>query len=172
MAGKDKQCYVCGALNESNATRCSACGAAIESNDVDISSLQVSRDGLHQESFSWPWMGISTAVFALAIGVALVALPSVLSNYDPQGFYGVLIAASLFFLSAVGVAIASPNHTLLEPAVGAAVMVAPTLAYVASISDVYPLTPLAGFFGGTLVILVALFGAMIGEMVQLKRSGP
>ncbi len=172
MAATDQvQCFICGASNDAHLARCGSCGASLDAGMAELSgAIEAPTGGLYQETFSWRAVVVSAVALLVLVTFVLALLPAVVAGFDPQGFYGVLIAAAIYFLVALIVANRSSVATLVEPAVAALAVVVPTLFYLSYISDVHHISMLTHFFGGALMVLVALFGAIIGEKAQLRRA--
>ncbi len=165
-------CPICGAKNPSNVERCQSCGARIEvfkrgeglSEDEELER----RD--QQEGFEWKWAGISSAIYLTLQAIILVALPFVISTYDPQGLPGLMISAGVWFVGGLIVGVISPGKTFIEPAVGACIAVGPTIGWLVYIADVHQLSVLAYIVGGILGVMVTLFGAYLGERIQMSMG--
>ncbi len=172
MAAEEQiQCFICGASNDAHLARCGSCGASLDAGMADLSgAIEAPSGGIYQETFSWRAVAVSAVALLVLVSFALGLLPALVASFDPQGFYGVLIAAAIYFLVALVVANRASVATLVEPAVAALAVVVPTLLYLGYISDVHRLSMLTHFFGGALMVLVALFGAIIGEKAQLRRA--
>lgn len=165
-------CPMCGFKNPANAARCASCGARVES----LSSTDLTEEELHarrhqQEGFEWKWVAVSFAIYMVLQAIVLVALPMVIYQYDPQGAPGLLISAGVWFVGGIVVGWVSPGKTFLEPAVGALAAAVPTIAYLLHISEVQPLSLLAGIIGGLLGVMITLFGAFLGEKIQGGSRG-
>ena len=66
----------------------------------------------------------------------------------------------------------SPGKTFLEPAVGAALACVPTITYLRAITpEGFEASMLAYVVAGVLGIMVSLFGAFIGERIQMNTHG-
>lgn len=165
-------CPMCGFKNPANAARCASCGAKVEalsSSDLTEEELQARRH--QQDGFEWKWVFVSFAIYMVMQAIVLAVLPLFIYQYDPQGAPGLLISAGVWFVGGIVVGFVSPGKTFLEPAVGALIAAIPTIAYLLSISEVQPLSLLAGIIGGLLGVMITLFGAFIGEKIQGGSRG-
>ncbi len=91
MAAETIACGVCGAENDKAHKRCQSCGAKLE----ELTAVELSEDELHarryaQDHFIWKWVFVALAVYVPLEAILLVALPKVISTYDPQGLPGIL----------------------------------------------------------------------------------
>jgi len=64
----------------------------------------------------------------------------------------------------------SPGKTFIEPSVGAAVAVLPTVAWLIHISDVREVSHISYLIFGALGVMMTLIGALIGEKIQIRRE--
>jgi hypothetical protein len=155
---------MCGFKNPESIERCRSCGAKVE----ELSSTYSDEDGnerrYQQDNFEWKWAIRSAIAFLAAQIVILVGLPFAISTFDPQGLAGLLISVGIFLLGGVGVGVISPGKTFLEPAVGALIAVIPTASYLAVTTPAgFQPTLLAYIVAGSLGVMLALFGAFLGE---------
>ncbi|MCA9529797.1 MAG: zinc ribbon domain-containing protein [Myxococcales bacterium] len=170
MAGETMICSVCGATNQADNTRCESCGARLDAiSQVELSAEEAEARRYQQDSFAWKWVVFALGWDLVVGAIVLVALPFVLPTYDPQGVWGLLIAAGIWTLGAVIVGFLSPNKTFIEPTVAALIALPPTMAYLASIADVYKLSTMSYIIGGLIGVMLALMGAFVGEFVQARR---
>ena len=66
----------------------------------------------------------------------------------------------------------SPGKTFLEPAVGALMAVVPTVGFLMLITpEGFDPSLIAYIVGGLLGVMISLFGAFIGEKVQMMVRG-
>jgi hypothetical protein len=180
MAGaKDELiCHVCGFKNAPDAERCVSCGAKLEELSAAYSAEEAADRKDQQRGFSPLWAAISFAVYVALQAVFLAALPAVIDAYDPQGFTALMISMAVWFAGGVLVGVISPGKTFLEPAVGAALAIAPTVWWISTFTpdagDHYAgpgelgfgLTMPAYVIGGLLGAMISLFGAFLGEKLQ------
>ena len=173
MAANDPiVCPMCGFRNPPNAARCASCGARIEAGTASGLTAEEERARKYQQqSFEWKWAFVSFGIYGILQAIILVALPFVISSYDPQGTAGMLISAAVWFVGGIIVGVISPGKTFVEPAVGALIAVVPTVAWLIHITDIYsipvPLYIVAGLMG----VMITLFGAFIGEKIQMSTRG-
>jgi len=172
MAAQDIICHMCGFKNPGNAQRCSACGAKLETlGPADLTAEELEAKRHQQEGFEWKWAFVAFAVYMVLQGLVLVALDFVIDAYDPQGLPGLLISAAVWFVGGIIVGFISPGKTFIEPAVGALFAVVPTVAWLMHIDQVYQLSILAYVIGGLLGVMITLFGAFLGEKLQMSTRG-
>ncbi len=164
-------CTVCGAKNPADLPRCRSCGARLEKLDRELSPEELEARRYQQDSFEWKWVGVSFGVYFLLQAFFLALLPLFLSSYDPQGLPGLGISVGVWFVGGIVVGFISPGKTFLEPAVGALLAVIPTILWLMHIADVYQLSMLAYAVGGLIGVFVTLFGAFLGERIQMASSG-
>lgn len=168
MASNEVVCAVCGANNPANIARCRSCGAKLEALGAGALTEEEERAReLQQEGFEWKWVFVAFAIYMVLQAAILVGLRFVISSYDPQGLPGLLISAGVWFVGGIIVGAISPGKTFIEPAVGALLAVAPTIAYLMWIADVYKLSLLAYVIAGLLGVMMTLVGAFIGEKLQM-----
>jgi hypothetical protein len=163
---------MCGFKNPSTAKRCSSCGARVEA----YGSAELTADEEHakrhqQEGFEWKWTFISFFIYFVLQAFILGVLPLVINSYDPQGLPGLLISAGVWFVGGMVVGFISPGKTFLEPTVGALFAAIPTIAWIAYISDVRQLSTPAYIIAGLLGVMITLFGAFLGEKIQMGTRG-
>jgi hypothetical protein len=173
MAPKEIICSVCGFKNAANATRCVSCGAKLEAlGPADYAEEENAARRHQQEGFEWKWALVAFGVYFVLQALFLGALPLVIASYDPQGLPGLGISVAVWFFGGILVGALSPGKTFLEPAVGALIAVAPTIAYLMWITpDGFKPSFLAYVFGGLIGAMLSLFGAFIGEKVQMSARG-
>lgn len=173
MAAAETNCPMCGFQNASNVGRCVSCGAKLEALGSRELTEEEERATRHQQqSFEWKWAFIAFAIYLTFQAIILVALRFVISTYDPQGLPGLLLSAGVWFVGGIVVGAISPGKTFVEPAVGALLAVVPTIAYLMWIADVYQLSVLAYVIGGLLGVMATLFGAFLGEKIQMGGGRP
>lgn len=168
MAEPEISCAVCGFANTVSTERCKSCGAKVEALDSTYTAEEILARRYQQDSFAWRWTAIAAGVFLGLQATILVGLPVVISTFDPQGLAGLAISALVWFFGGIAVGVASPGKTFIEPAAGAMVAVPPTIAYLV-------LTTPAGFQPSLMAyivfsllgVMLALFGAFIGERLQM-----
>ena len=163
-------CPMCGFDNQAGAKRCVSCGAKIEAYGAgEYTEEEALARRFEQESFEWRWAGIACGIFLGLQVIALVVLPLVIQTFDPQGLAGLGISVGIWFLGGIVMGVVSPGKTFLEPAVGAAIASLPTIAYQRAITpEGFEPSMLAYIVAGLLGIMFALFGAYIGERIQMS----
>ncbi|HEY2735355.1 MAG TPA: hypothetical protein VGI70_15265, partial [Polyangiales bacterium] len=148
--------------------RCRSCGAKVEELSASYSGGDDDRR-LQQDHFELKWALLASAVYLAAQLVILVGLPFVISTFDPQGLPGLLISVAVWFVGGIVVGLVSPGKTFVEPAVGALIAVIPTVTYLAiTTPDGFQPSLLAYIVTALLGVMIALFGAFIGEKLQMS----
>ncbi len=167
-------CPMCGFENQAGATRCVSCGAKIEAFGAgEYTEEESLARRFEQEDFEWKWAGIACGVYVAMQTVFLVILPLIISSFDPQGLAGLGISVAIWFLGGIVMGLISPGKTFLEPAVGAAIAAIPTIMYQRAITpEGFEPSMLAYIVAGVLGIMISLFGAFIGERIQMAGGKP
>lgn len=172
MAATETVCPMCGFKNAATQKRCVSCGARLESVGGDDLSADEEHERRHQqEKFEWKWVFVAFGVYVTLQAVFLVALPFVISTYDPQGPNGLFISAAVWFVGGIVVGMVSPGKTFIEPAVGALLAVIPTVAWLQQITDIYQMSVMLYIVGGLIGVMLTLFGAFLGEKIQMSTRG-
>jgi DNA-directed RNA polymerase subunit RPC12/RpoP len=173
MAASDEiTCPMCGFKNPADAGRCSSCGAKVEALVASYSDEEVHARRYQQEDFEWKWALMASGVYLVLQALILAGLPLVIRAFDPQGLDGLLISVLVWFLGGIAVGVISPGKTFVEPAVGALIAVLPTLSYVSlTTPDGFQPTLLAYIVCAMLGVMIALFGAFLGEKIQMSTRG-
>jgi 4-amino-4-deoxy-L-arabinose transferase-like glycosyltransferase len=163
-------CPMCGFENQGGATRCVSCGAKIEAFGAgEYTEEESLARRFEQEDFEWKWAGIACGVYVALQTVFLVIFPLLISSFDPQGLAGLGISVVIWFFGGIVMGIISPGKTFLEPAVGAAIAALPTILYQRAITpEGFEPSLLAYIVSGVLGIMISLFGAFIGERIQMS----
>jgi DNA-directed RNA polymerase subunit RPC12/RpoP len=172
MAPKEIVCPMCGFKNPSTAARCASCGARVEAlGAADLTEEEEYEKRHQQDSFEWKWAFISFAVYLGLQLVFLVGLDIVIDALDFQGLPGMMVSAVIWFIGGIIVGFISPGKTFIEPAVGALLAVVPTILWLLSIDIIAQLSVLAYIIAGLLGVMVTLFGAFLGEKIQMATRG-
>jgi hypothetical protein len=172
MVAKEITCPICGYKNRSEAERCRSCGAKVEAYTAEYTAEEVQKKRYQQESFEWKWAAVAFGVYLTVQAIFLAILPLVIPTYDPQGLPGLMMSIAIWFIGGIVVGVVSPGKTFVEPAVGALIAAVPTLGYLGAITPAgFQPTILAYIVGGMLGVMVALFGAFIGERIQMGSHG-
>lgn len=170
---KEIVCHVCGFKNQPDAERCVSCGAKLEAVGAEYTAEEAASRANQQEGFSPLWVAISCVIYLAVQAVFIGALPLVIPTYDPQGFPGLAISAVVWFFGGIAVGFISPGKTFLEPAVGAVIAVAPTIAFLKYITpEAFEPSVLSYAVGGIIGVMLSLFGAFLGEVLQRNLRGP
>ena len=167
-------CPMCGFENQHGASRCVSCGAKIEAFGVgEYTEEEAFARRFEQETFEWRWAAITCGVYLAVQAFVLVLLPLVISSFDPQGLAGLGISVVIWFLAGIVMGVVSPGKTFLEPAVAAAVAALPTIAYLRAVTpEGFEPSMMAYIVFGLLGIMISLFGAFIGERIQMGSGKP
>lgn len=166
-------CLMCGFENQPGAHRCVSCGAKIEALGAgEYTEEEAIARRFEQEDFEWKWAGIASSVYLGFQALFLMILPLIISTFDPQGLAGLGISVVIWFVGGIAVGAISPGKTFLEPAAGAALAMIPTIGYQRWITpEGFEPSMLAYIVAGLLGIMIALFGAFVGERVQMHKQG-
>jgi len=173
MASTDEiTCHMCGFKNPADAGRCRSCGAKVEHLTATYTEEEQYARRYQQEDFEWKWALMAGGAYLGLQALILVLLPKVISSFDPQGFPGLLISVVVWFFGGIGVGVLSPGKTFVEPAVGALIAVTPTIAYLALMTpEGFQPSLLAYIVGAIMGVMISLFGAFIGEKIQMNTRG-
>jgi DNA-directed RNA polymerase subunit RPC12/RpoP len=172
MAAKEIVCPMCGFKNPSTAARCSSCGARVEALGAgDLTEEEEYARRHQQDNFEWKWAFISFGIYLTLQVVFLIGLDLAVEVIDFQGLPGMVISAGIWFVGGILVGFISPGKTFIEPAVGAFLAVIPTILWLLHIDIVAQLSPLAYIIGGLLGVMITLFGAFLGEKIQMMTRG-
>jgi len=173
MASQEIVCPMCGHKNAANVARCVACGAKLESlGNVEYTEEEELARRHQQEGFEWKWAILSFVVYLILQAIILGVLPRILSFYDPQGLAGLMISVVVWFVGGIVVGAISPGKTFVEPAVGALIAVVPTIGFLMVITpEGFDPSLIAYIVGGLLGVMISLFGAFIGEKIQMVAKG-
>lgn len=173
MAANEIICPVCGSKNAANQARCVSCGARLEAHGAaEYTEEELAARKHQQEGFEWKWAIMAFVVYLVLQAVILGALPMVITAFDPQGINGLFISVGVWFFGGILVGVVSPGKTFLEPAVGAAFAIVPTVAYLMFITpEGFEPSFLAYIVLGLLGAMISLLGAFIGEKIQMTMRG-
>ncbi len=173
-AEQEITCPMCGFKNPQAVERCRSCGAKVEALTTSYTEEEAHARRYQQEHFEWKWALTAAGVYLLAQTIILVGLPFLISSFDPQGLPGLLISVGVWFLGGVAVGVISPGKTFVEPAIGALIAVIPTVSYLAlTTPDGFQPTLLAYIVTALLGVMISLFGAFLGEKIQMTSArGP
>jgi hypothetical protein len=113
-----------------------------------------------QTGFAWRWVVLSLGVFLL-----VQMLPLLVLRID--GWAGIGVSVSVWFVGGLVVGFVSPGKTILEPAVAAFATSGPTMLYLYVVTP-RGLGPSAMSYGiaGAVGTMLGLFGARLGETIQ------
>ena len=162
-------CPMCGFKNPADRERCQSCGARVESLGGSYHDDDSRVRRYQQDDFEWKWALIATGVFSVLQGVTLGVLPKIISAFDPQGLPGLMLSVPVAFVGGVIMGVVSPGKTFVEPAVGAMLATVPMIAIISAITPdgAFEPTLLAYVICATMGIMMALFGAFLGEKLQM-----
>jgi hypothetical protein len=163
---------MCGFNNPADEARCSSCGARVEALRVSYSDDEALRRRYQQEDFEWTWTALAAGVSAGLQALVLGLLPTLIYAFDPQGLSGLMLRVAVFFARGVILGVVSPGKTFVEPAAGSMLAAGPTLALVAMRTpEGFEPTVLAYIVCAVMGVMMALFGAFVGERVQQLGAG-
>jgi drug/metabolite transporter (DMT)-like permease len=167
-AVKEITCPMCGFSNPPDRERCHSCGAKVESLAVQHTAEERHARRHQQEEFHWKWALIGAAVQLVLQAVVLAALPAAIHSFDPQGLPGLMVSVPVMFVGGVVLGLISPDKTFVEPAVAAMLAAVPTSLLVSMRTPQgFEPTFLAYIICAVMGIMMALFGAFLGEKVQM-----
>jgi hypothetical protein len=173
MAAEEITCPVCGFKNPSDQERCRSCGAKVEALGSAYSAEEQYARRYQQDDFEWKWALLAAGVLCVLQAFVLGLLPMVISSFDPQGLAGLMLSVPIFFFGGIGLGALSPGKTFVEPAAGAMMAVVPTLAIVsARTPEGFEATLLAYVVCAAMGVMTALFGAFVGERIQMNAPSP
>lgn len=167
-------CPKCGTENQASEERCKKCGAGIEGEAL-VDDIEAERMHFQQETFSWKWVGISLLVIAglHALLVFVVFQYILITNVWVQ----IAIGLVPYFCGGILIGALSPGKTFLEPLYASilpALVFPPIVEWYnvqaqrpADFSEALTFVSWPSALAPILVaILLALFGAWIGEKIQ------
>jgi hypothetical protein len=103
----------------------------------------------------------------------LGVLPALVRAFDPQSLPGLMLSVPVFFVGGIVLGLVSPGKTFIEPAVGAMIAAVPALTLVAvRTPDGFEPTALAYIVCAVMGVMMALFGAFLGEKMQMGGAAP
>jgi len=172
MAAEEIECHVCGAGNPKASERCRSCGARLSELASELTEEELYARRHQPDGFELRWVFISFGLFLVAAALALALLPLVIPIYDPQGFAGIVITITLWFLGAAAINYISPGKNFLEPPVGGLLAAIPTMIFLSSIADVYQLSSGAYVLGTLMATMMALMGAFVGNLLRGDQPAP
>jgi len=166
-------CPMCGFKNPADRERCQSCGARVEALASSHGDDDAHARRYQQEDFEWKWALIATAVFSALQGLILGVIPLAVRTFDPQGLPGLMLSVPVAFVGGVVMGAISPGKTFVEPAVGAMLASVPMIAIISAITPdgAFQPTLLAYVICATMGIMMALFGAFLGEKIQMGGGG-
>lgn len=173
MAAEEITCPMCGGSNPADLERCRSCGAKIEELRASYTPEEAYARRYQQEDFEWKWALIATALFSALQGFVLGVLPMVIKPFDPQGLAGLMLSVPIAFVGGIALGVISPGKTFVEPAVGAMIAAVPTLTIVSMRTPpgIFQPTVLAYIVCAAMSVMTALFGAFVGEKMQMGGGG-
>jgi len=161
-------CPMCGFKNPADEARCSSCGARVEALRVSYTDDQALKRRYQQDDFEWTWAALAAGVAGGLQALVLGLLPMLIYSFDPQGLSGLMLSVPIFFVAGVVLGAVSPGKTFVEPAAGSMLAAGPTLALVAMRTpEGFEPTVLAYIVCAVMGVMMALFGAFVGEKIQM-----
>jgi hypothetical protein len=172
-AAQEITCPMCGFKNPDDQERCRSCGAKVESLTTNYTAEEAYARRYQQEDFEWKWALLAAALFAGLQAVVLGVLPALVHAFDPQSLPGLMLSVPVFFVGGITLGLVSPGKTFIEPAVGAMIATVPALTLVAMRTpDGFEPTALAYIVCAVMGVMMALFGAFLGEKMQMGGAAP
>jgi DNA-directed RNA polymerase subunit RPC12/RpoP len=171
-AAQEITCPMCGFKNPSEQERCVSCGAKVEALTSSYSSEDEHARRYQQDEFEWKWALIAAGLFTGLQVVVLAVLPKAIASFDPQGLSGLMLSVPVAFVGGIALGLFSPGKTFVEPAVGAMIAAIPTLSLVSlrTPSGAFEPTLLAYIVCAAMGVMTALFGAFLGEKLQMTKA--
>ncbi|QQR90745.1 MAG: zinc finger Ran-binding domain-containing family 2 protein [Myxococcales bacterium] len=164
-------CPMCGFSNEAGSQRCVSCGAKLMMTTAEYASDEGEHRRYQQDGFDWRWVAGSAIAFLVVEILVLVVLPILITPFDPMGITGLVVAVGIWFVGGIIVGVVSPGKTFMEPAVGALVVLGPTIIYQMLITpEGFDSSLLAYLVVGLLGAMWTLFGAFFGEKLQISSG--
>lgn len=133
-------------------------------------------DGRYRkDGFSLPWAGIALLVQAVLTAAIVVGLPMVVSAFDFEGRYGMMIAVPVWFVGGILLGMISPGKTVAEPVVATLLVAIPTVVQLMKSQTVRTLPLFMYVILAVIGLLFTMVGSYIGERIQMgpppKRAG-
>jgi hypothetical protein len=170
-AAQEITCPMCGFKNPDDRDRCQSCGAKVEALSSSYTAEEQHARRYQQDDFEWKWALVATGIFTALQSVILGVLPRVIAAFDPQGLPGLMVSVPVAFVGGVIMGAISPGKTFVEPAVGALLTAIPIAAIVSATTPAgFQPTVLAYIICAVMGVMMALFGAFVGEKVQMGRA--
>ncbi len=171
MAAQEEiTCPMCGFSNPATQQRCHSCGAKLEVLTASYSEEEQHARRYQQDDFAWKWALIAAAVITALQGLVVGVFPLMVAAFDPQGLSGLMLSVPIFFLGGIALGLLSPGKTFVEPAVGAMIAAIPTMVIISvRTPEGFEPTLLAYVVCAVMGVMTALFGAFVGERVQMGR---
>lgn len=171
-AAQEITCPMCGFKNPSDQERCVSCGAKVEALTTSYSGDDEYARRYQQDDFEWKWALIAAALFSGLQALVLGLLPKLIPSFDPQGLSGLMLSVPVAFVGGIALGLFSPGKTFVEPVVGAMIAAIPTLSLVSlrTPSGAFEPTLLAYIVCAVMGVMTALFGAFVGEKVQMTKA--
>lgn len=169
MAGAAVVCPSCGRKLPADLPRCPACGGALDRAAMSLADAsgdpELAKLRREQQGFRWRWVFVSLGIFLLVqMG------PLLLLGLD--GWVGVGLSVTVWFIGGLVVGFVSPGKTIFEPAVAALGTAVPTMVWLHVVTP-RGLGPsaLAYVAAGVAGVALGLFGARLGETIQELTQG-
>ncbi|HVK71443.1 MAG TPA: hypothetical protein VM694_43620 [Polyangium sp.] len=167
-------CPSCGATNSPvpPSGRCVSCGASM---DLGRSRDDGGDGRRGSDGFSVTWAGIALLVQAVLTAAIVVGLPMVVSAFDFEGRYGMMIAVPVWFVGGILLGMISPGKTVAEPVVATLLVAIPTVFQLMKSQTVRTLPLFMYVILAVIGVLFTMVGSYIGERIQMgpapKRAG-
>lgn len=161
-------CPACGHKNSPvpENGRCVACGATME----PVKSQRPGDDPrkrYRQDGFSPLWCVIALVVQAVLTAAIVVGLPMVISAFDFEGYYGMIVAIPVWFIGGLLLGMISPGKTFIEPVVASFLVAIPATFYLKNTETVRTMPLFMYLLLATIGVLFSLIGTYLGERIQM-----
>jgi len=171
MAKAAPTSIVCPACGHKNSPipengRCVACGSLME----PVKSTRGPEDPkkrFRQDGFSPLWCVIALVVQAVLTAAIVVGLPMVLSTFDFEGYYGMIVAIPVWFIGGCLLGMISPGKTFIEPVVASFLVAIPATFYLKNSETVRTMPLFMYLLLATIGVMFSLIGTYLGERIQM-----
>lgn len=128
-----------------------------------------------KDGFSILWFVVALVVQVVLTAAIVVGLPMVVSKFDFEGRYGMMIAMPVWFVGGVLLGMISPGKRVIEPLLSTAIVAGPTVWHLVRTQTVRTMPLFMYVILALLGVMFTLLGAHLGERIQMgpppKRVG-
>lgn len=117
--------------------------------------------------FSFMWFGIALLVQFVLTAAIIVGLPMVVSKFDFEGRYGMMIALPVWFVGGTLLGMISPGTRVMEPVLATVVVAAPTVWHLIRTQTVRTMPTFMYVILAGVGIMFTLVGSYLGERIQM-----